>query len=280
MIAGIFDLAKAPLSYYLSLYKISPDLAIIVGLAAVLGHIFPFYLGFRGGRGVASLDGLFLISLVFSSTIYSLILFVGMLIYYLGFVQPVTISVRHWLKLFSIILPLSIIWLPSNFIIWATGSLLLVSVVFDLARLIIPTLNKKYLEKRKFSKNNEKLFSGYTMFLLSSFIIILFFPKEIAVISLIFFALSDVFAPFSRNVAYLPQIHLIGDKTLAGFIVIVAISFFAGWFLYFLTPLTITFEVIILAAFLTAIFDQLSFKVDDNLLVPIGTAITLRILVG
>ena len=272
------DLVKAPLAYYLSLYKINPDLAIVVGLAAVLGHIFPFYLKFRGGMGVASLDGLFLISLVFSSPIYSLLLFVGMIIYYLVVVGPVKISVRHWLKVLFIIFPLSLIWLPRNPIMWALGCLLLMSGVFDLARLFSPSLNKKFLEKRQLSKDKEKRFSGYTVVLLSSFIILALFSREIAILSLVFFALGDVFAPFSKNVAYLPHTPLIGHKTIAGFIIIFAISVFAGWFLYSLTPLTLSLTIIILAAFLTAMFDQLAFWVDDNLLVPIGTAITLRLL--
>lgn len=278
VITAIFDLVKAPLAYYLSLSKLNPDLAIIVGLAAVFGHIFPFYLGFRGGKGVASLDGLFLISLIFSNAIYSLSLLIGMIIYYLGVVRPVKISVRHWLKLFSVIIPLSLIWLVNNLIIWLVGLLLLVSFVFDLARLFIPIINKKYLEKRKFSKDKEKLFSGYTIFLFSSFIIIALFPKEIAVLSLIFFALGDVFAPFSKSVAYLPQIKLIGEKTIAGSIIIFAISFFAGWFVYYLTPLDLSWSMVTLGAFLTVIFDQLAYRIDDNLLVPLGTAVVLRLL--
>lgn len=277
---GIFDLLKAPTAYYLSLSWINPNLAIIVGLAAVLGHIFPFYLGFRGGKGVASLNGLFLFSLIFSSAIYSLILFVGMLTYYLRFVRPVKISVRHWLKLLSIILPLSLIWLGNSPIIWAVSSLLLASFIFDLARLLIPVLNKRYLEESKFSKDKEKLFSGYTAFLFSSFVIIALFPKEIAILSLIFFALGDVFAPFSKNISYLPQIRLIGGKTLAGFIVVFAISFFAGWFLYSLTSLNISLKVVILGSLVTATLDQIAFWIDDNLLVPIGTAVAFWTLIG
>lgn len=33
------------------------DLQLVLGLAAVIGHIFPVYVGFRGGKGIATLLG-------------------------------------------------------------------------------------------------------------------------------------------------------------------------------------------------------------------------------
>lgn len=42
------------------LYPAAPELAFLAGLAAIVGHMFPFYLRFRGGKGVATLLGLIL----------------------------------------------------------------------------------------------------------------------------------------------------------------------------------------------------------------------------
>ena len=38
----------------------TPSAAILAGTAAVYGHVFPFYLGFKGGKGYASFIGLML----------------------------------------------------------------------------------------------------------------------------------------------------------------------------------------------------------------------------
>jgi len=40
------------------IYPDSPDLAYLSGMMVIIGHIFPFYMKFRGGKGVAALLGM------------------------------------------------------------------------------------------------------------------------------------------------------------------------------------------------------------------------------
>ena len=52
----ILDMAKGAIPTLIGL-AISRDLAIVAGLAAFLGHLFPIWLNFKGGKGVSTAFG-------------------------------------------------------------------------------------------------------------------------------------------------------------------------------------------------------------------------------
>ena len=58
VLTTIHDIGKAMLAIWLAQTLLDgPHMGAVAGMAAVLGHIFPFYLGFRGGKGFASYIG-------------------------------------------------------------------------------------------------------------------------------------------------------------------------------------------------------------------------------
>ena len=60
VIVGLVDVLKGIFAVLVVkwIYPENPDLAFLSGLMAIIGHIFPFYMKFRGGKGVATLVGM------------------------------------------------------------------------------------------------------------------------------------------------------------------------------------------------------------------------------
>jgi glycerol-3-phosphate acyltransferase PlsY len=51
------DMLKGALPVWLGYRWFGPDMAVVAGLGAVVGHCFPLWLKFRGGKGVATAAG-------------------------------------------------------------------------------------------------------------------------------------------------------------------------------------------------------------------------------
>jgi len=56
----LLDALKGALPVWLAYRYFGPDMAVVAGLGAVLGHCFPVWLKFRGGKGVATAAGVVL----------------------------------------------------------------------------------------------------------------------------------------------------------------------------------------------------------------------------
>ena len=60
VITALFDMAKAALCVFAAdrlLGETLPCVGAVAGVAAIIGHIFPFYLQFKGGKGLACFLG-------------------------------------------------------------------------------------------------------------------------------------------------------------------------------------------------------------------------------
>jgi acyl phosphate:glycerol-3-phosphate acyltransferase len=56
----LLDMGKGAAAIYVAPMIYPHDYLAVVGLFAVLGHVFPFWLGFKGGKGVATTIGVLL----------------------------------------------------------------------------------------------------------------------------------------------------------------------------------------------------------------------------
>ncbi|MEM6681827.1 MAG: glycerol-3-phosphate 1-O-acyltransferase PlsY [Pseudomonadota bacterium] len=54
----IGDAGKGALAVWLASQFLSPEAGILAGMAAFIGHLFPIWIGFKGGKGVATYLGI------------------------------------------------------------------------------------------------------------------------------------------------------------------------------------------------------------------------------
>jgi glycerol-3-phosphate acyltransferase PlsY len=80
---GVIDIAKGtiPVAVFGAWAHGAPAFPVFLGLAAVLGHMFSPYVGFKGGKGVATAAGMFLalapLAVVFALPVWGVCLWVS-----------------------------------------------------------------------------------------------------------------------------------------------------------------------------------------------------------
>lgn len=125
-IVMIFDIAKAIVAVKLAEY-LFPTLSIagiLAGNAAVFGHVFPFYLKFKGGKGLATFGGfilaadpmLFCILLIISGTLMLIANYSAAMPMSASFLFPILYGLKKWSFISAIsVLPASILVIAKHF---------------------------------------------------------------------------------------------------------------------------------------------------------------------
>ena len=249
--AGLFDFLKSLSVYLVALryFGLNPNLAILSGLVSVVGHIWPFYLEFKGGKGAASLGGLVLAVIISNQSWLSLLFVVVSSFYLLKISKKLQglWSLRKTLKLSALVLSYGFIEISSKYFLIFTAILLLFFVILDITRFASRKFNSWYIAHKTIAKEKEiRRFSGYTLFLLSAFMLFTLFPKDIALVSLTFFILADLIGPISGKLIFKKEI--ISDKTWGGALSIFLICVIAGAFMRSLSSISISWDTILIGS--------------------------------
>ncbi len=138
------DILKSVVSFLLC-RMLFPEAGLAAGIygcaGAVLGHDFPFYLGFKGGKGIAAMIGMVL-CLAFVSPVLAVVAYaVGIL----GIVFTKYVSVGS--MLFSVVIPLLF------YILHFSGEIVVVGIALG----ILALFRHKANIKRLLSGNENKL---------------------------------------------------------------------------------------------------------------------------
>ncbi|MFQ5885727.1 MAG: glycerol-3-phosphate acyltransferase [Anaerolineae bacterium] len=117
---GIFDVAKGAFPTWLGIrLGLGLPLALAAGLAAVAGHNWPFYLGFKGGRGLATMLGILLVVLPWGALWLLVTLGLGRLLRYTALGALVGVAALPFLS-----------WITEQppAVAWACGGMLFLTV--------------------------------------------------------------------------------------------------------------------------------------------------------
>ncbi len=142
VIVMTLDILKAVLAVYLgSLF--GEQTGALAGIFCTIGHCFPVFAGFRGGKAVSTSAG-FLVSIVWFLKLSYLILLIPVLVFFILLYLFKMVSLASILA--AITAMLTSLFLPLNWVIKATIVMLVFLVVFrhhaNIKRIIDGTENK------------------------------------------------------------------------------------------------------------------------------------------
>lgn len=186
---------------------------------------------------------------------------------------------RKILRLFAVIFSVLYFFTNKTITLIVLGIILLFFGILDIVRKIKPTISKNKIIHVLFKKKEKEHVSTITLFLLSCFITIILFPKNIAIIAVLFLIFGDTIAELAG--LKFGKFKLIGKKTLEGSLASLGICFLIG--LILMNILNFSLAIIIIAAFAATIIELVPlkikrFKIDDNFSVALFTSFVLWIL--
>ena len=134
------DVLKGVIAVLLGRYFGGEDLAMLCGLAAIIGHIWPVIFGFRGGKGIATGIGAVL---ALSPQLAGICILIGLLI--ILFTKYVSLAAIIGVS----VLPIAAYFYNSQYLLWglAVAFIAIIKHRSNIKRLLAGTESKVSLKK-------------------------------------------------------------------------------------------------------------------------------------
>lgn len=338
-LTALFDLSKGLLVMYLaSLAGGSHFFIHLAGVTAILGHVFPFYIHFKGGQGIATATAILVYYLIlfytkewlpweslallalstllfaYSAKIGEVVgavilpvlavfvltlseprdyqLYLISMIAYIVFINILNIKQFHLLsrssmfrkneiswrlfvRPFAVLFPISYLRADKRTVLALVAGILLCFLFLDLVRLSSQRINLFLFQNvRQLFKSKEQMqFSSITYFLAATFLTIMFFDRSIAILAISFLIFGDLFSKFFG--LHFGR-HKLFEKSLEGTLAHFNACLLVGYvFIHFMQ---IPAYVFVAGALIASVVELLPLVVDDNLSVPLLSALGMNIL--
>ena len=157
------------------------------------------------------------------------------------------------------------------------GSVACIFILLDLIRIFHEKSDKVIIEKAKkiYRKEERKTFSSMTVFLVSLFISILLFEKDIAIAATTFLVFGDTFGKIF-GLAFGKKWIIKNRKSIEGTLAYIGAMLIFGYILF--TSLNISFWILLIGCLTAPLVELLSIRpVNDNLTVPLISGVTMTV---
>lgn len=192
ILTASYDTTKGLMAMAISLWILKLPIFWIYmsGVSAIAGHLFPFYLKFKGGRGVATSTGMLIFTLFEIATHVDLHILLGDLIYLIFFVLCIyfTSSDENFLALTTLPVLSMLVVIRVGFSNLSIFTLILISYIF-----IMSLLNLKKLKILDLKDENIRLWRIFLRPASMFFVVLDFFMKRQAFLTLIGIVLAIFF---------------------------------------------------------------------------------------
>lgn len=175
--------------------------------------------------------------------------------------------------------PLLGLVLPREWLLVFLGTVAGIFVLAEALRLTVEPVNRWLISlfsgvSKGFKEQESRRPIGTSYFLVASFITFLLFPRDVAIAALLFAAVGDAVA---AGIGEQYGRTKLGNKSLEGTAAFFVSSLVVGAILLF-AGLQLTLAAVAMGALVAALTELLPIPIDDNLTVPLVSAIVIALL--